>query len=509
MILEPDKDLAPSIALYDAAYLSNPTPAPIGIATAGPGRAAIIQTVSTVGPDTAPYVVTVTGLAGTNGSYSLGIVINAASEDEAHDGVSNDSIASAQNIDGSFLLLTGTAERGAVVGYTESVLGSSTTYSSTDVGQTIRSPKTITSALHVPDSLTLGDVNVVLDISHTYNWDLDAFLISPSGTRVELFTKVGRNGDNFSDTHLDDEASIPITLGSAPFNGSFQPSGSLSDLDGEDAQGAWTLEITDTGRQDNGRLNAWSLELAEAQLTSDYYALTLQEGQHTTVVLSTGSSGGVELRLQNADGTTLATGGDTGGNAQAAIDDFVATATASYFVQVLSNTDYGLVVTRDAAYDFEDNDDFASSQDVSGSGTVLGSMHSKYVVTEADTWLNSEATAVALGGHLVTINDQAEQDLLYDLFGTDAFRIGFTDQEVEGQWEWISGEPVTYTNWQLGEPNDAGGNEDYSRMDYRGWNDNDGVTYLLPAIVEINDHDVYRLALKRRRRVASRYIHTW
>ena len=79
--------------------------------------------------------------------------------------------------------------------------------------------------------------------------------------------------------------------------------------------------------------------------------------------------------------------------------------------------------------------------------------------------------------------------------GRGAFSIGFTDQEVEGQWEWISGEPVTYTNWQPGEPNNAEETKTTPRMDYRGWNDDDGTTYLWPAIVEINDHDVYRLTL--------------
>ncbi len=33
--------------------------------------------------------------------------------------------------------------------------------------------------------------------------------------------------------------------------------------------------------------------------------------------------------------------------------------------------------------------------------------------------------------------------------------IGFTDEGHEGDWTWMSGEPVTYVNWAPGEPNNG------------------------------------------------------
>ena len=42
-----------------------------------------------------------------------------------------------------------------------------------------------------------------------------------------------------------DDADALITNGTAPFSGSFQPEGSLSDFDGQNIQGLWTLEVTD------------------------------------------------------------------------------------------------------------------------------------------------------------------------------------------------------------------------------------------------------------------------
>jgi subtilisin-like proprotein convertase family protein len=135
-----------------------------------------------------------------------------------------------------------------------------TNYSSTDVPTPIIDEETVTSELTLSDFSGTGtDVNVTLDINHTWDKDLDVFLVSPSGTEIELFTDVGADGDNFSNTTLDDEAATSITEGSAPFTGSFQPEGSLAALDGEDPNGTWTLKITDDAKLDVGILNNWSL----------------------------------------------------------------------------------------------------------------------------------------------------------------------------------------------------------------------------------------------------------
>lgn len=83
-------------------------------------------------------------------------------------------------------------------------------------------------------------------------------------------------------------------------------------------------------------------------------------------------------------------------------------------------------------------------------------------------WYQAESYAVARGGHLVTINNAAENDWIVQNF--DSFNdyhsswIGFTDVVQEGNWVWISGEPVTYTNWYSGEPNNTNGNEDWGYM---------------------------------------------
>jgi hypothetical protein len=87
---------------------------------------------------------------------------------------------------------------------------------------------------------------------------------------------------------------------------------------------------------------------------------------------------------------------------------------------------------------------------------------------------------VQLGGNLVTINDQAEQDFLLanlHTFGgvTRDLWTGFNDVAAEGQFTWVSGEASSFTLWDLGEPNNAGAGEDYANLRKNNplglWND--------------------------------------
>ncbi len=140
-------------------------------------------------------------------------------------------------------------------------LAATATYDSTDVPVAIPDNTTVTSILNVPCGGAIIDVNVALDITHTFDADLDIFLIAPDGTTVELTTDNGGGGNNYTGTIFDDEAATSITAGTAPFTGSFQPEGLLSDLDGRGGEGTWTLEITDDAGADTGTLNSWSLTL--------------------------------------------------------------------------------------------------------------------------------------------------------------------------------------------------------------------------------------------------------
>ena len=104
------------------------------------------------------------------------------------------------------------------------------------------------------------DVNVRLTMTHPSGSDLRAYLISPAGTRVELFSNVG-SGANFANTQFDDYAPQSINAGSAPFSGWYAPAGSLASFNGEVPNGTWQLEVSDGVTGKVGALNNWTLSL--------------------------------------------------------------------------------------------------------------------------------------------------------------------------------------------------------------------------------------------------------
>ncbi len=141
------------------------------------------------------------------------------------------------------------------------VVNSSCNTETNTTSQPILDFDTITSVVSFADDTIIYDVNVTINLNHGWDEDLDIYLEGPDGTRVELSTDNGGSGDNYINTVFDDDASTPVSTGSAPFTGSYQPEGSLADFNGLSSLGDWTLEITDDESIIAGTLNNWSLEI--------------------------------------------------------------------------------------------------------------------------------------------------------------------------------------------------------------------------------------------------------
>ncbi|MGE5610583.1 MAG: lectin-like protein [Bacillota bacterium] len=96
-----------------------------------------------------------------------------------------------------------------------------------------------------------------------------------------------------------------------------------------------------------------------------------------------------------------------------------------------------------------------------------------YQVVGGD-WHAAESRAIELGGHLVSINNKAENDWLMAHFGDGyPYWIGLTQASGKG-WRWSSGEALTYANWYPGEPNDANGVEHWGIFNWSNWSDTGG-----------------------------------
>ena len=117
----------------------------------------------------------------------------------------------------------------------------------------------------------IGDTNA--GVTHTWVGDFIFVLTSPLGTSVTFINRigagggVGSQGNNFCQTILDSEGggpaiqTVPNDGTGAPFTGSWTPANSLAAFNGEDANGTWTLHVSDNAAQDTGTINFWSLTI--------------------------------------------------------------------------------------------------------------------------------------------------------------------------------------------------------------------------------------------------------
>ena len=109
--------------------------------------------------------------------------------------------------------------------------------------------------------------------------------------------------------------------------------------------------------------------------------------------------------------------------------------------------------------------------------------HSYYRSTGSATWTTARSNCVSMGGYLVTITTSGEQSFIFNIWPSGW--IGLTDEVNEGTWRWVTGETYSYTNWNSGEPNNAG-NEDYVQFVSNGrWNDLPN-NVSLPYVLEFN-----------------------
>ena len=112
----------------------------------------------------------------------------------------------------------------------------------------------------VPLNAVITEIRVNgLNITHTFDGDLDISLIDPDGNIVDLSSDNGGSGDNYTNTSFFDAAATLITTGAAPFSGNFRPEQALSALYAGAINGNWTLRITDDAGGDTGTLLGASL----------------------------------------------------------------------------------------------------------------------------------------------------------------------------------------------------------------------------------------------------------
>ena len=131
-----------------------------------------------------------------------------------------------------------------------------------------------------------------------------------------------------------------------------------------------------------------------------------------------------------------------------------------------------------------------------------------FTTPEADTWEKIQEFARNIGGNLVTINSEGEQQfILRHIFaatptgkieaGTQ-YWIGYTDKTKEGQWGWVSGQSNGFENWG---DRDNGSKLDYAYINRFGlWQTASGEKKLRGIIeLDLNSLTIEQLRLESER----------
>lgn len=170
-----------------------------------------------------------------------------------------------------------------------------------------------TKTITVPTTTALiSDVNFNIDFSHDYFSDVQLELVSPQGTVVKLFY----NGCGTTNGQLMlnyDDAGDELSCGNAALQ-TVVPLGVLSDFNGENPQGNWTLRYRDMYLTDTGTINSASLAICTQNFSLVPYEEINKEvrvssnpndGNFNVQYLSTSSNDVIEIFVYDISGKRL------------------------------------------------------------------------------------------------------------------------------------------------------------------------------------------------------------
>jgi len=148
--------------------------------------------------------------------------------------------------------------------------------------------QTVEMALNILSPGEITDIDLALDLEHSYLNDVKVDLISPSGTLANIFDRsCGGNDDillSFDDESPVSEVFCP-PVNPAAFVQS--PARGLSAFNGEELAGVWTLRARDYANQDGGQLNSFRIKacLAQSALPVSWLSFTAT-GRKTDILLA-------------------------------------------------------------------------------------------------------------------------------------------------------------------------------------------------------------------------------
>jgi subtilisin-like proprotein convertase family protein len=289
---------------------------------------------------------------------------------------------------------------------------------------------------------------------------------------------------------------------------------------GEGSQGDWQLWVVD--KRDNhkvGEFVEWEIKVHGTPWPDAVNTPTATLQVLDATASEDGNAGRIAVQLDRASSQdTMVTYTVEGNEDIAPLTDSVVVKAGEQFAT------FGIAALHDYAAEGEESVVITLSE---GTGYALGSAIAgtvviedsaetfrygpfvyefggkQYLLSQPDTWHGAQSQAQALGGNLVSIGNQTENNWLLETFPKNAkFWIGITDSKfynkTEGDFGWVDGESLTFTNWRPGEPNNGGTGENFAELynysDVLGlWNDTPAENsggQILSGLIEIDPDDL-------------------
>jgi len=144
---------------------------------------------------------------------------------------------------------------------------SATNFSNASIASTANATASV--PIVVTGGLTIGDLNVALNISHTYIQDFKVKLTGPASIGSPVIILLDQPcGDNDNVNCTMDDSGIAVACGTTvpALTGSVIPSQTLTALNGLIADGTWTLTVDDPYNGDGGTINSVKLQICNIQV---------------------------------------------------------------------------------------------------------------------------------------------------------------------------------------------------------------------------------------------------
>jgi Ca2+-binding RTX toxin-like protein len=450
---------ATSPGLQPAVILRNPAGTTLGTDTAdAAGQPALLQTLPAA--TSGSYTIAVSGAGGTIGNYTVQVTLNAALENEGTlPAVTNNTLATAQNIDASFIALSSqqaTGRRGGVMGapdtagpgYSATAVAFSFTDISTTGATVLTNADDATVPVTIPFTFNFFGTNFTslfvssnglitfgagnssfsnatlsanpVEAAIAPFWD-DLYVFNPTSTARVLTQTNGAVGSRQLILQWDKVNFFPnsgsadtLTFQAILFEGSnnirfnyldlatagdsrSEGTGATVGIKRANPAGSQFLELANNTGPNTFVGTGKSTLIAPLAPTPDYYAFTVGVGETVSLVATVQTTGTLGLELRSSTDGIISTGALGATNVTRSISNILLNTAGTYYARVNgANAPYSLVVTRNAAFETEANDSFTTADSLAGNVGALGAI----ALGASPTTVVPSGLATAEGGAL-------------------------------------------------------------------------------------------------------------